>query len=125
MTTVNPKGRIEVRSDASPSLRIGIPVKAIVQTEDRLDVIEGRLEAIGEGQARIFFAHSLPEGTVLTVLVEFKDRRDREIRFRYEGKIASASRNSWHEVDVDFDEGVSISGKDARELLAELFPKED
>lgn len=105
-------------------MKISIPVKATVQTSRGIEVYEGRLEAIGEGQARIFFDSPLPEGTELNVLVEFKDRRNREIRFGYEGRVASASHRLWYEVAVDFDEGVSISGKNARELLAELFPEE-
>lgn len=124
MTMPRTRNSYESNERVSPPLKISIPVKGTVETPEGIRVYEGRLEAIGEGHARIFFDRPLPQGTELTVLVEFKDRKNREIRFRYEGKVASVSINSWYEVAVDLEEGVSISGKDARELLSELFPEE-
>jgi len=105
-------------------LKVSVPVKAKVQTEEGLKEFKGRLEEIGEGNARICLDHPLAEGTELSVLVEFSDRRGREIRFRYEGKVVSAVYDPWYEVAVDFEEGVAISGAHAREILAELFPEE-
>lgn len=118
------KEESETRGFESQPLKISIPVIGTVRTPDGIRVYEGRLDAIEEGRARIFFDHPLVEGTELTVLVEFRDRKNREIRFRYEGRIKSTSRVPWYKVDVDFEDGVSISGKDARELLSEIFPEE-
>ena len=105
-------------------MKVSIPVKGTVRTEDGEKELDGRLEAIGEGHARIFFDHPLAEGTGLSLVVEFKDRKNREIRFGYQGKVASGTCCSWYEVVIDFDEGVGISGKDAREILSDLFPEE-
>lgn len=107
-----------------PPLRISIPVRGKVRTEEGEKELEGRLEAIGEGHARIFFDQPLAEGVGLSLVVEFKDRRNREIRFGYQGRVASSACGSWYEVSVVFDEGVGISGKDAREILSDLFPEE-
>lgn len=123
MMATNGDKHTGLRNHLSQPLEIGVPVRATVLSDGKIQVFDGRLEAIGEGQARIFFDQPLPEGTELSVLVEFKDRNNREIRFQYTGRIAFLSQKSWHEVAVDFDEGVSISGKDARELLSELFPE--
>lgn len=109
---------------SSPPLKVSIPVKGTARTELGEKEIEGRLETIGEGHARILFNQPLAEGTGLSLLIEFKDRRNREIRFAYHGKVTSGPYCLWHEVAVDFDEGVGVSGKDAREILADLFPKE-
>lgn len=114
----------EAKEQASASLKISIPLIGTARTPEGVQEYEGRLEAIGEGRARIFFDHPLAPGTELTVRVEFRDRRNREIRFRYEGRVESTSCNPWYDVVVGFDEGVSISGKDARELLSEIFPEE-
>lgn len=120
------KTRVQVdpSEEASSSLKVSIPVIATVRTDEGVRELEGRLDVIGEGHARIYFNRPLQEGTELSVLVNFKDRRNREIRFRYEGKVSSMSRVPWYDVDVDFEEGVGISGKDAREILSDLFPQE-
>lgn len=123
-TIPRPRDWNEGKEQASAPLRISIPVKGTARTPEGVQEYEGRLEAIGEGRARIFFDHPLAAGTEITVLVEFKDKKNREIRFRYEGRVGSTSSSPWYDVVVDFDEGVSISGKDARELLSEIFPEE-
>lgn len=109
---------------ARPALKVSIPVKGTIRTQKGKQELEGRLEAIGEEHARIFFDHPLAEGTGVSLVVEFKDRRNREIRFGYQGKVVCSSCGSWYEVAVDFDEGVGISGKDARAILSDLFPEE-
>ena len=124
MTNANTPLHTNQEKNSNPSLKVSIPVKGTIRTELGEQKIEGRLEAIGEGHARIFFDHPLAEGTGLSLVVEFKDRRNREIRFGYQGKVTSSVCCSWYEVAVDFDEGVGISGKDAREILADLFPEE-
>jgi hypothetical protein len=116
--------RSEVSKPTPRRLRVSIPVKAKVQTDAGEREFEGRLEEIGDGNARICLDHPLAEGTELMVFVEFSDRRGREIRFRYEGKVVSPFYDPWYEVAVDFEEGVAISGAHAREILAELFPEE-
>lgn len=108
----------------SHPLRVSIPLKATNRTANGTEEIEGRLEAIDEGNAQICLDQPLAEGTKLEVLVEFRDRRNREIRFRYEAKVASAVCRQWYEVAVVFEEGVGISGKDAREILSDVFPEE-
>lgn len=105
-------------------LQISVPVKAKVQTDRGVREFKGRLEEIGEGNARICFDHPLAEGTELMVFIEFADRGGREIEFRYEGKVVSPFYDSWYEVAVDFEENVAISGAHAREILSELFPEE-
>lgn len=87
--------------------------------------VEGRLEAIGEKQARIFFNHPLKGGTRLSLVVEFKDRRNREIRFQYNAKVTAPTYALWHEASVDLGEAVGVSGKDAREILSDLLPEEN
>ncbi|TAM82224.1 MAG: hypothetical protein EPN47_09780 [Acidobacteria bacterium] len=79
---------------------------------------------IDETTAQICLAHPLEQGSNVEVMVEFRDRRNREIRFRYNAKVASAVSRLWYEMAVTFKEGVGISGKDAREILADLFPEE-
>ena len=116
--------RSEMPKPTPRRLKVSVPVKANVLTEEGLKEFDGRLEEIGEGNARICLDHPLAEGTELSVVVMFLDRRGREIRFRYEGKVASAVYDPWYEVAVDFEEGVAISGAQAREILAELFPEE-
>lgn len=111
--------------DVGRSLRVSIPVKATSHTAAGDEEYEGHLESLGEGHARITFDQPLAQGTDLSLVMEFKDRRRREIRFRYDGKVTSPSCTPWYEVDVAFEEGVAISGKDAREILSELFPEED
>ena len=107
----------------SHPLRTSIPLKATERTESGTNEIEGRLEAIAEGEAQICLDQPLRVGTEIEVLVEFKDQRNREIRFRYEGEIASAVIRQWYQMEVSFKGGGGISGKDAREVLAELFPE--
>jgi len=109
----------------SRRLLISVPVKAIVQTDQGVREFKGRLEELGEGNARICLDHPIAEGTELMVFIEFSDRRGREIQFRYEGKVVSPYYDSWYEVAVDFEEGVAISGAHAREILSELYPEED
>ena len=111
--------------DRSRPLKLSIPVKATVSTADGVMEYEGQLVALGEGYARIYFDHPLAQGTELTVVVEFRDRRDREIRFRYDAKVTSPSSPPWYEVAINYEEGVGISGKDAKEILADLFPEEN
>ncbi|HZT71961.1 MAG TPA: hypothetical protein VFC10_19725 [Terriglobia bacterium] len=115
----NPDGR---RKSLPASLNFVVSAKALLQTSGGVQVYEGRLQTIEGQKARILFAEPLPEGCPLTILVEFKDKKEREIRFRYEGRVASSGGNAWFEAAIDFDEGVSISGRNARELLSELFP---
>jgi len=105
-------------------LRVSIPVKATAQTAAGVEEYEGRLESLGERHARITFDHPLAQATELSLLIEFKDRRNREIRFRYDGKVTSPTCTLWYEVDVALEDGVGISGKDAREILSELFQEE-
>ena len=118
--------RFEPEQPQPPSrpLRVSIPLRATSCTEKGVEEIEGRLEAIGIGKARICLDHPLAQGTKIEVVVEFKDRRNREIRFRYDAKVASVVCRHWYEVAVTLEEGVGISGKDAREILADLFPEE-
>jgi hypothetical protein len=118
--------KVEPKEPKQPPrpLRVSIPLKATNCTGKGVKDFEGRLEAIDEGRAQIFLDHPLAEGTKLDVVVEFRDRRNREIRFRYEAKVASAVSRQWYEMAVTFGEGVGISGKDAREMLADLFPEE-
>ena len=105
--------------------KVSVPVKAVVGAEGRVKDFPGRMEELTEGKARISLDHPLTEGTELSVLVEFSDSKGREIRFRYKGKVASVFNGPLYEVDVDFEQGVGISGAGAREMLAELFPKDD
>lgn len=118
------KAHCDRQVQAAPALKVSIPVKCTIRTQEGRKELEGRLEAIGEEHARIFFDHPLAEGTGLSLVVEFKDRRNREIRFGYQGKVTSATCGSWYEVAVEFDEGVGISGKDAKAILSDLFPEE-
>ena len=111
--------------DMGRPLRVSIPVKATAHTAAGVEEYEGHLESLGEGHARITFDHPLAQATELSLLIEFKDRRKREIRFRYDGKVSSPTCALWYEVDVALEDGVAISGKDAREILSELFPEED
>ena len=110
--------------DTGRPLRVSIPVKATFRTDAGLKELEGRLESLGEGHGRISFDHPLEQSTELSLLIEFKDRRNREIRFHYDGKVTSRTCALWYEVDIAFEEGVAISGKDAREILSDLFPEE-
>lgn len=124
MTETSLRFEPEQPEQPSRSLRVSVPLKATSCTEKGVEEIDGRLEAIGIGKARICLDHPLAQGTTLEVLVEFRDRRNREIRFRYNAKVVSAVCRKWYELAVTFDEGVAISGKDAREILADLFPEE-
>jgi hypothetical protein len=110
--------------DKSRPVVLAIPVRAMARTADGVKEYEGKLMAIGEGYAQICFDHPLAQSTEITVVVEFKDRRDREIRFKYEAKVTSSACSVWYEAAIDFGEGVGISGKDAREILTELPPEE-
>ena len=118
--------KVEREQPKQPSrpLKVSIPLKATNCTDKGVKEFEGRLEAIDEGRAQIFLDHPLAEGTKLEVVVEFRDRRNREVRFRYEAKVASAISRQWYEMGVTFGKGVGISGKDAREMLADLYPEE-
>lgn len=104
-------------------LRVSIPLRASNWTAEGVNVFEGRLEAIEAGRAQICLDHPLPAGTEIELLMELKDHRDREIRFRYIGKVTSAVIRRWYQVEVSFKEGGGISGKHAREVIADLFPK--
>ena len=115
--------RKQPRDKAHPFV-LSIPAKATVRTAEGMKEYEGQLVALGEGYARICFDHPLAEGTEVTIVVEFKDRREREIRFKYDAKVTSPACAVWYEAGVDFGEGVGISGKDAREILSELSPEE-
>lgn len=84
-------------------------------------MFEGRLETLEAGKALISLDKPLPVGTKIDVLVELKDYQDREIQFRYEGKVASKVTRQWYQFEVSFKECGGISGKDAREILADLF----
>ena len=119
------KGPSAQAKDMGCPLRVSIPVKATAQTAAGVEEYEGHLESLGEGHARITFDHPLALGTELSLLIEFKDRRKREIRFRYDGKVTSPTCALWYEVDVALEDGVAVSGKDAREILSDLFPEED
>lgn len=101
-----------------------IPVKATVRTAEGVREHHGWVEAIGDGYMQICFDHPLAKDTEITLVVEFKDRRQREIRFQYAAKVTSPTCASWYEVGVNFEDGVGISGKDAREMLSELFPED-
>ena len=117
-------GRHCKEMERSPSaIRVSIPLRASNLTAQGVKVFEGRLEAIEAGRAQICLDQPLPVGTGIDVLVEVKDDQDREIRFRYEGKVASAVISRWYQVEVSFKEGGSISGKDAREVLADIFSR--
>ncbi|HEX5411677.1 MAG TPA: hypothetical protein VFZ27_07420 [Terriglobia bacterium] len=109
---------------ATRPLRVSIPLKAFIRNNDGDQELDGRLEMIDETTAQICLAHPLAEGSNVEVMVEFRDRRNREIRFRYDARVASAVSRLWYEMAVTFKEGVGISGKDAREILADLFPEE-
>lgn len=108
---------------SSSALRVSIPLRAMNWTAKGVRVFEGRLEAIDDGKAQICLDQPLPVGTEIEVLIEFKDRKNREIRFRYEGKVASAVNRRWYQMEVNFKESGGISGRDAREILADLFPE--
>ena len=98
----------------------GIPIKAAVHIKERATELGGQLAQLGEGDARICLERPLARGTELSLLVEFVDKQGREIRFRYQGMVASEVNDPWNEA-VDFEEGVGLSGEHAREILAELF----
>lgn len=107
----------------SRPLRVSIPLKAFTRSSSGAEELDGRLEMIDETTAQICLDHPLAEGSDVEVTVEFRDRRNREIRFRYDATVASAVCRLWYEMAVTFKEGVGISGKDAREILADLFPE--
>ena len=108
----------------SRPLRVSIPLKALARTNNGAEELDGRLELIDETTAQICLAHPLAQGSIGEVMVEFRDRRNREIRFRYDAKVSSSVCRLWYEMAVTFKEGVGISGKDAREILGDLFPEE-
>jgi hypothetical protein len=111
-------------TEHSPSAtRVSIPLRASNWTSQGVKVFEGRLETIEAGKAQICLDQPLPAGTEIDLLVELRDHQDREIRFRYEGKVASAATRRWYQMEVSFKECGGISGKDAREVLADLFPE--
>jgi hypothetical protein len=103
--------------------QVAVPIKAAVHTKKRATELGRQLAQLGEGNARICLGQSLAKGTELSVLVEFPDRRGSEIRLRCQGKVTSAVNDPWDEVAVVFEEGVGLSGEQAREILAELFQK--
>lgn len=111
--------------DMGRPLRVSIPVRATVHTAAGVEECQGHLESLGEGHARVTFDQPLAQGTELSLVMEFKDRRNREIRFQYDGKVTSPSCVPWYEVGVALEDGVAISGKDAREILSDLFPEEE
>lgn len=113
--------RNQLNHSAFP-IRVSIPIKATTRTIRGVKEYEGRLEAIGIGKAEIWLDHLLPIGTRVEILVDFKDRRNREIRFRYDCTVSSHVSHHWYQMEVSFKEGVGISGKDAREILSDLFP---
>ena len=101
-----------------------IPVKATGRTAEGVKEYDGRLVALGEGHAQVCFDHPLAPGAEVAMVVDFKDRQNREIRFKYDAKVTSPHCTAWYEVSVDLGEGVGISGKDARMILSELSPEE-
>lgn len=111
----------EQAQHSSYTLRVSVPLQASNWTADGVNVFEGRLESIEPEKAQVCLDQPLPIGTEIDVLLELKDHQDREIRFRYEGKVASAVIRRWYQLEVSFKECGSISGKDAREVLADLF----
>lgn len=121
--TISKVGQNQPKQPSRP-LRVSIPLKAFARTNNGAEELDGRLEMIDETTAQICLAHPLEQGSNVEVMVEFRDRRNREIRFRYNAKVASAVSRLWYEMAVTFKEGVGISGKDAREILADLFPEE-
>jgi hypothetical protein len=123
MTTFRLGQQREQTKPSSSALRVSIPLRATNWTAKGVRVFEGRLEAIEDGKAQICLDQPLRVGTEIEVLVEFKDQRNREIRFRYEGEIASAVTRQWYQMEVSFKGGGGISGKDAHEVLADLFPR--
>ena len=106
---------------STSTLRVSIPLRASNLTAQGVNVFEGRLETLEAGKALISLDKPLPVGTKIDVLVELKDYQDREIQFRYEGKVASKVTRQWYQFEVSFKECGGISGKDAREILADLF----
>jgi hypothetical protein len=114
------------REQAKPSssaLRVSIPLRAKNWTAEGVNIFEGRLEAIEAGKAQICLDQPLPVGAEIEVLVELRDHKDRQIRLRYQGKVASAVIRRWYQLEVSFKECGGISGTDAREVLADLFPE--
>ena len=103
-------------------LQVVLPVKATFQPQGEVIELGGQLALLGASNARIRLERPIAKGTALSVLVEFADRRGREIRFRFQGKVVSDVNDPWDETAVDFEEGVGLSGEHAREVLAELFP---
>lgn len=102
-------------------LSLSLPVKGTMHTAEGVKEYEGRLESIGGDRARICFDHPVAQGTEISVVVEFKDNRNREISFRYDAEVVSKNSAPRYEVDVNLREGVGISGKNAREILSDLF----
>jgi hypothetical protein len=119
---LGPQHKQHMKQTLSP-LRVSIPVRAKSWTAEGVNVLEGRLEAIEAGKAQICLDQPLPVGAEIEVLVELKDRKDREIRIRYRGQVASAVIRRWYQLEVSFKECGGISGTDAREVLADLFPE--
>lgn len=115
--------RVEQEQRPRP-LRISVPLKAVIRSSKGNQELDGRLEMIDGSTAWIFLDQPVAEGSTVEVTVEFKDRRNREIRFRYGAKVASAVCRLWYEMAVTLEEGVGISGRDAREILGDLFPEQ-
>lgn len=104
-------------------LKVSVPLKATNSTDGSERAFEGRLEAITVGRAQILLDQPLAEGTKLDVVVEFRDRKNRQIQFQYEAEVASPVSRQWYEMAVNLGEGVGITGQDAREMLGDLYPE--
>lgn len=105
------RNRNQPLKHSSLPLKVSIPLQATERTEKGAKVFDGRLEAIDEGKAQVCLDQPLSVGTKLEVLVNFKDRKNREMRFRYEGQVTSPVSRRWYQVEVSFEEGMGISGK--------------
>jgi hypothetical protein len=112
------------RRDKLHPFALLIPAKAVVRTAEGVKEYEGRLVTPGGGHAQACFDHPLPQGTEVVMVVDFKDRQNREIRFKYDAKVTSPSCAVWYEVTIDLGEGVGISGRDAKEMLSEFLREE-
>ncbi|HXH49873.1 MAG TPA: hypothetical protein VNM47_11055 [Terriglobia bacterium] len=123
MTSFKPGQQRKQTKPSTSALRVSIPVRATNWTAEGVNVFEGRLETIEAGKAQICLDQPLPVGVEIEVLVELKDHKDREIRFRYRGQVVSAVIRRWYQLEVSFKECGGISGTDAREVLADLFPE--
>lgn len=124
LTASAKKNRGKQPRNGSQPVALSVPARALVRTAEGVKEYVGQLVALGEGYARICFDHPLAQGTEATITVDFRDRRNREIRFEYGAKVTSPVCTVLYEAALDLGEGVGISGKDAREMLSELFREE-